>query len=643
MEIIVAKHAGFCFGVKNALDTVYKSIDSNHKIVTLGPVIHNNQVIDELNRKGVSIIEKIEDLEQKSGENNIKVVIRSHGIGKYIYDRASEKSIDVIDCTCPFVKKIHQKVEKYYSLGYRIIIIGDPNHPEVIGINGWCDNSAIIINSVEEVGALNNHNKACVVAQTTITTKKWNDIVYLLKQNIDDIIFFNTICNATSERQSSTIQLAKEVDAMIIVGGLHSSNTKKLFEVSKEYCLNTFHIETIEQLNIGIIKLYNKIGITAGASTPDSIIKEVVLKLVNNGYNENEQFNMMEEIDKSFNILRDGDRVIGKVIHVSNEEVLVNVNYKSDGIILKNEITDDPDVNIKDMVKVGDEIEVVVLRVNDGDGNVVLSKKRAELDKNWDKLEESQQGNKVFDAKVISTVKGGVIALVNGLRAFIPASQLDSKFVTDLNQYVGRTLKTEIIEVNREKGKIVLSAKALAQKEAQSKKEAVWKDLEVGQVRKGVVRRLTDFGAFVDLGGVDGLVHISDLSWNRVKHPSQVVKENQEIEVQVLEINKDKDRISLGLKQTTQSPWAAFANKYNVGDIVKVKISNITNFGAFAEIIPGVEGLIHISQLSDKHVNKVTDVVNTGDIVDVKIIEVNLDERKISLSKKEAENKEITE
>ena len=634
MRIIVADNSGFCFGVKNAIDTTLNSFKySNTNMYSLGPLIHNNQVIEKLKTMGLNVIDDVDCI------NEGKIIIRSHGVPLNIYEIAQNKGIEIIDCTCPFVRKIQKKVNEYYKKGYAIVIIGDCKHPEVIGINGWCNNEAYIINNKEDIEVIPDCDKICIVAQTTITNDKFRELSELIAKKHKNVETFNTICNATQLRQDACKEVAKKVDAMIVIGGYHSSNTQKLVEISKAYCKNTYHIETVDELLIDEIKKYETIGITAGASTPRWIIEEVYEKM--NSINNMDE--MMKAIEDSMVKLHRGEVVKGKVISLNDDEIMVNIGYKSDGIVKRDELSNDPSINPSELLSIGDEIEVYIVSLDDGEGNVVLSKKRVDNIKGWEEVEDIYRNKKNVQVKVTEIVKGGAIALVNGLRGFIPASQIADRYVEDLKDFVGKIIDVRIIEFDKEKKRIILSRKQVEREELEKKRAALWNSLENNQEVEGEVKRLTDFGAFVDLGGLDGLIHISDLSWSHVKHPSEVVKVGDTVKVVVLNVDKDKNRISLGLKQKMPHPWENILSKYNIGDTVEGIVTKIMDFGAFVRIESGVEGLVHISQICDEHIAKVSEKLSVGQKVKVKILDIKEADQRMSLSIKEANEKTIEE
>jgi len=630
LKIILAKHAGFCFGVMRAVKAVYDKVASGEPIYTIGPIIHNPQVVDELRKKGVVIEEDIDRIE------NGTVIIRSHGVVPAIYERIKEKNLKLVDATCPYVKRIHEKVRRFHENDYQIIIVGEREHPEVIGINGWCNNQAIILNDSSDIDSLPPVKKACVVAQTTITQEKWDEVIGAITPRVQDLEIFNTICYTTSERQKEAVAISKIASVMLVIGGKNSSNTQKLFNICKQYCKRTYAIETAADIPLLHLGSNDIVGITAGASTPDWIIKEVVSRMSEQEHMNQQDVNFMEDFEKTLVTIKNRQTVKGTVVQVSDDEVSVNIGYKSDGIIPKSELSTDPDVQPKDLFKVGDEIEVEVLKVNDGEGNVILSKKAVDLKKTWAAIEEAFEKGTVIEGIGKEVVKGGLIATVMGIRTFVPASQLSTHFVQDISQFVGQPLRLKIIEMERNRNRIVASQRAVLEQEAEEAKNRLWDSLEVGQKRTGIVRRLTDFGAFVDIGGVDGLIHVSDLSWGRVKHPSDVVKVGEEVEVVVLAVDREKERISLGYKQTKPHPWDTAVSKYQVNSIVEGKVVRIASFGAFVELEPGLDGLVHISQIANHRVNKVEDELKVGDMVRVKILEVKPEEKRISLSIREA-------
>ena len=638
-NIRVAESAGFCFGVKRAIEMAYEAIGVEPKLYSYGQLIHNKTVTDDLASKGLQIVENLDGLTEGT------LLIRSHGVGKALYDEAEVKGLKILDGTCPFVKKIHDIVHDKLAEGMGIIIVGDGTHPEVIGINGWCENAAVILEDEEaaKTKEIPEKEKYAVVVQTTFRQAKFDKILEILQDRGVNMEVHNTICSATEKRQTEAEELSKTVDKMIVIGGKNSSNTQKLVEICAKNCGNTVHIETICDLVLNNFGKDDKIGITAGASTPPAIIKEVVVTMSealenavqNLGGSEEATFEQM--LEESLVTLHTGDVVKGTVIQVVNEEVSVNLGFKSDGIIARGEFSSDPTVIPSKTVQPGDEIEVFVVRVNDGDGNVMLSRKRIEAQKGIEEIEAAYNDKAVVTGTVTNVVKGGLIAVVNGVNVFIPSSQVSNRFIEDLSVFNGQELEFNIIEVDRVKRRFIGGRKALVEQEIAAKRAALFETIQAGSRVNGTVSRLTDFGAFVDLGGVDGLIHISEMSWGRISNPKEVLKEGQEVEVFVLDVDKEKGKISLSLKDADKNPWKLAAEKYAVGSIVEGKVVRMVPFGAFVELEPGVDGLVHISQIANKHVVKPEDELKVGEIINVKVLEVNPEQKKISLSKRQAD------
>lgn len=631
MKILLAKSAGFCFGVNNAINIVYNLLkESNDKIYTLGPIIHNEQVVNDLEQKGVKVISGLEEVTESS-----KIVIRAHGITPDIYEGLKKHNHEIVDATCPYVKKIHELVREKHQEGYNIVIAGDSGHPEVQGINGWCGNTAYIVNSPEELNDFpKNDGRYCLVAQTTITKEKFESIFDKLKDKCKNIKKFDTICNATSSRQEEAKKIAMISDVMLVVGSKRSSNTQKLFEISKKYCPSTYLIETYGDLPPINIKKVNTLGITAGASTPERIIKEVIEKMDELNKQENE-LSFEEAFESSMVTLRSGETAKGKIIGYNNAEIFVDLGYKSDGIIPIGEYTDDPDFKPEESIKIGEEIEVFIVRVNDGEGNVMLSKKKVDSIKSIDTIEEAYENKTPVTGKVVEITNGGIVASIKGVRVFIPASQIAERYVKDLNEFLRQTVTVRIIEFNKQKRKIVGSRRAVLSEQREQNEGEFWTGIEVGKKYDGVVKSLMDFGAFVDIGGVDGLVHVSELSWTKVKHPSDVLKIGEKVQVTVLDFDKDKKRISLGYRKEEDNPWIKAAEMFKAGDIVKGTVVRLVPFGAFIELEKGLDGLVHISQISNVRIAKPGDVLKIGQEVEAKVLEINTETKKISLSIKE--------
>lgn len=626
MSVKIAETAGFCYGVKRAVDKAYSLAKTKGKYVTLGPIIHNSFVVEDLEKKGIKAYEKTEDI-----PDEVTVILRTHGVSEEVIRELRDRGLEYIDLTCPFVEKIHKIVKEYYEKGYKIIIVGDENHPEVKGINGWCGNDALIIydenKKIEENLA---DKKVCIVAQTTINRKNFGQIVQNIKNTCQTPIVFDTICNATSARQREAEELSACSDVMLVVGGRHSSNTKKLFEICKGNCHDTYLIETSEDIPQSLYK-NKRIGITAGASTPGCIIEEVFTTMdekIKNEENFAELFAQYE--NKSLN---NGDIIEGTVVEVRGNEVIVELDgFKYNGQLAADQLTDDPYLKPEDIVKEGDKIKVYVVGVNDAEGKVVLSRKKLVAMESWNKMKEAYEAGTILDAKIIKAVRGGVIALADSFQIFVPARQASLRFVQDLETLLNMEVRLKIIEIDERRKRVVGSVRVVLEEEKKALEDKFWADAEVGKEYTGTVKSLTNFGAFVDIGGVDGLIHISELSWNKIKHPSEIVKEGDVVKVYIKDMNTETKKISLGYKKAEENPWVIAQNNIHVGDVITCKIVRMMPFGAFAEIMPNVDGLIHISQIADKRIGKPEDVLTIGEEVQAKVTEVNWETKKISLS-----------
>ena len=629
MEIILSDAYGFCGGVKRAVNLAFTTAKEDENVKMMGELVHNADVNRELKDLGVEVIE------EENLPIGATVITRSHGTTKELKETLEKKDNRIIDTTCPFVSRIYEIVRENNEEGIPVVIVGEKEHPEIKGIASYGD-YIFIVKDEEEVEnlPLQDEKKIALVSQTTNPKKIVDKVEERLKGVFTgEILRYNTICKATNDRQDACRMLATHVDCMLVIGGKNSANTKKLVKIASEHCDNVYHIQTINQLDLRPFKKFNKIGITAGASTPDSVIKEAVSRMDN--MNRDEMNNeMMEAIENSFTRVRRGEIVSGEVLYVTDDEVMVNIGYRADGIISRDELSNDPDVKPEELFNQGDEIQVYVMKMDDGDGNVVLSYKRVENMKVWDEMEEKFENDEHVTAHVTNVVKGGLTCDVDGLNGFIPASHASVRFQRDLSKYVDQDLECEIIDFDKSRRKFVLSRKNVEATEIEEKRKEVYATLEEGQFIEGTVQRLTNSGAFVDVGGVDGLIHISELSWNRVKHPSDVVSPGEKVKVLVLKIDEEKNRIALGLKQTTQKPWDTFVETVQVGDDVKGTVVNILDFGAFVRLESGVDGLLHVSQISRQHVEKPADVLEIGQEIDVRVTDINFDDKKISLSMK---------
>ena len=623
MKINIAKSAGFCFGVKRAVDTVYKE-SSKKNVYTFGPIIHNDEVVADLERQGVHVINDSKEFKSLSEGT---IIIRSHGVSKAIYEEILNAGLDLVDATCPFVRKIHKIVERESGDGRVIIIIGNNHHPEVEGIMGWCQTHPIVIENREQAEGveLDADAKISIVSQTTFNYNKFQDLVEIISEKGYDINVFNTICNATEERQTETRELAKKSDAMIVIGGRHSSNTQKLFEISKKECSNTFYIQTKNDLNMEDFSNIGMLGITAGASTPNNIIKEVHESMAEMSFDQ-----MLEE---SFKTIRNGE---GTIIDVKEDEIILNIGYKADGIISRNEYSNDQNLDLTTVAKVGDEMEAKVLKVNDGEGQVLLTYKRLKAEKGNKRLEEAFNNHEVLKAPVAKVLDGGLSVVVEDTRVFIPASLVSDTYEKNLKKYDGQEIEFVITEFNPRKRRIIGDRKQLLVAEKKAKQEALFERIEAGMTVEGTVKNVTDFGAFIDLGGADGLLHISEMSWGRVENPKKVFTVGEKLNVLIKDIQGEK--IALSLKFPETNPWLHADEKYAVGNEVTGKVARMTDFGAFVELEPGVDALLHVSQIAKEHIEKPSDVLKVGQEVTAKVVDFKKDDRKISLSIKALDN-----
>ena len=652
MKIIEAKSAGFCPGVHRAVDTVQRLIqtESTARIVTLGELIHNPIVTGELAAHGVSAVtaEEIEPLLHADAARDVIVVVRAHGMTletEQLLSRLAKEypRLRVYDCTCPFVKNIH-KIAETESRPYADtpgealgIIFGDPEHPEVRGIRSrfHCD-TKILATAAEtkqwtETEEARNYLKKQViyVSQTTQKLAECKISKKFIEKLYTNAKFFDTICNVTENRQSETECIARQADVMLVIGGRGSSNTQKLFDICEKNCAQTYFIESPSDVPRHLFPPHSCVGITAGASTPDSIIQEVKRIMSENEIMEE---NFAQMLDESFKTLNIGDVVKGVITSISSNEIHVDIGSKVTGILSFNDVTDDPTADIANMFKVGDEIEAIAVRVSDLDGVATLSKKKVDNANNWNEIVAAMASGDILTGKIVDALEKGVIINIKGLRAFIPASHSGLPREADLKELVGTTQRVKIIDINEQRRRAVASIREVLRAERKEKEAAFWASIEVGKEYDGVVKSFMPYGAFVDLGGVDGMVHTSELSWKHIRHPSEVVSIGDTIHVFVLNVDYDNKRISLGYKTEDMNPWKQFTDKYEVGDVASVKIVSMMPFGAFAEIVPGVDGLIHISQIADKRINNPADVLEKGQVVDAKIVGIDDEHQKVSLS-----------
>ena len=646
-EIIIAPHSGFCFGVEKAINTAEKAARSGRKVHTCGMIIHNNRVTNDLADLGVTVISEL-----AQAEKGAAVIVRSHGEPKAFYDDAERMGIELIDATCPFVARIHDIAKESYQNGRQVFIVGDKDHPEVEGINGWCENTAVVFKDAGDAAAklseMTDEAKETLkskdsinVAQTTIRRDVFDSVIGVLREAGIKPEIKNTICSATSDRQQGCVETAKNVEAMIVIGDKKSSNTGKLYEIAKKYCENVYFAENLADLPLKELEKYNRIGLAAGASTPDYAIKEVIA-------NMSEQFteealtmdDLLEDIDKSLRLPRGGEMVVGTVFMVTDEGIIVNLGCKKDGMIPVSEVSLEEGQTLKDAFKEGDEIQAKVIKTDNGDGYIMLSRKKLEASEHWEEINQAFENKELIDVEVERQVNGGVIARYKEVSGFIPLSQLSDRYVEDSSEFIGQTLTVKVSRVDPRRGKAVFSHKAYLYEEKQKALEKVWANINVDDIVEGTVMRFTDYGAFVDIGGIDGLLHISEISWGKLKHPKEVLSIGEKISVKILSMNEEKGKISLGLKQTIPEPWSVIDENYSVGQVVKGKVVQIKEYGCFVELEPGLDGLVHISEIKNERVNDINEELSVGDEVNAKILEIDKERRRISLSIKETLDKE---
>ena len=686
MKISLARSAGFCFGVRRALQLADQAIEKQTPICSLGELIHNPSVVEGLRLRGVDVIN---DLSEAGGRT---VLIRSHGVAPEILKVAEEQGIKIIDATCPFVRRVQKLAEDMTDQGYQVVVIGSAEHPEVRAILGWTGYKAVVVYELKDLGQVPSSKKIGILSQTTQTRDRFYTIARELIGKAQEVRCYDTICKASLDRQEEAAAMAENVGTMIVIGGRNSANTCKLTEICAAY-VPTHHIENVTELDAAWFGGIDSVGVTAGASTPDWIIEEVVRGMTmfdeeleaTQGELQDASPEVVPEVvpvvsleaapemapsndaeaaagtagdeseqalaktpsepgqEEMMNLdfagtprqIQQGDLISGTVVQVRDDEVLIDIGGKSEGIIPRQELALKSVDNPNEVVKEGDVIDVYVLRVDNDEGHLMLSKKRADRAKALQEVEQALDTKVEMAGEVLKVVKGGLLIDVMGMRGFVPASLVERGYVGDLDKYVGKILRLRVIEFDKNRGKVVLSQKAILQEEYILAQKELWETIQAGEIRKGTVRHLTNFGAFVDLGGVDGLLHISELSWGRIKHPSEVVQEGDEVEVYVISIDRDSKRISLSLKQAQANPWKTVDERYQVGEIVKGTIVRLVSFGVFVEVEPGVEGLVHISRLADYRVAKPEDVVSAGQEVDVKILEINKQDQRISLSIKD--------
>ena len=646
MRVILAKTAGFCFGVDRAVNMAYELANSGARAATLGQLIHNSLVTDDLAAKGVRIISS--PAEAQRGET---VIIRAHGVAAEVYEELKGTGAEICDATCPFVKKIHRIVAENSGEDTEVFIAGDPNHPEVIGIKGHCKGEVNIFNSEAELDEIikndgKNYDKRIIaVSQTTFSQKVWKICKEKIKKYYTNAKIFDTICFATRKRQDEAALISKQSDMMIIIGDRHSSNTAKLKAVCSENC-DTYLVERAAELNTINFSHCATVGVTAGASTPSAIIKEVLFamsEIVNESTNIQveevpsevaaaEDMDFSAALEESLNNMSTDQRVKGVVMGITPTEIQVDIGRKHAGFVPMDEYSADPNADAAKELKVGDTLDLIIMKTNDAEGTVMLSKKRFDAQKAWTDIIAAEEDGRVLEGTVAEVIKGGILVVSGGVRIFIPASLATERKDEPLEDLLKKTVKFRIIEVNKQRRRAVGSIRAVLKDMRKEAAEAFWAQAEVGQKYHGVVKSMTNYGAFVDIGGVDGMVHISEMSWKRIKNPAEVFSIGQEVDVYIKALDAENKKISLGYRRDEDNPWEILRKNYPVGSVIEAEIVGLTTFGAFARIIPGIDGLIHISQIADRHISKPQDVLTVGDKVTCKITAIDFDKKRVSLS-----------
>lgn len=646
MRITLAKTAGFCFGVDRAVNMAYELALGGGRVAALGQLIHNTRVTTELEEKGVRTIESPE--QALFGE---KVIIRAHGVGKSVYDVLAAKGAVICDATCPFVKKIHNIVEENSAPDIPVLIAGDPNHPEVVGIKGYCKGKVIVFNSAEELEKiLSESTDLCesgiiVVSQTTFSQNVWKICKEKIKIYCTNAKIFDTICFATRERQDEAQTLSRRCDLMIIIGGRHSSNTVKLKSVCERNC-ETYLVERVKELKTIDFFNHAEVGVTAGASTPSAIIKEVLLEMseivketTNMQVEEvpseaaiTDEMNFSEALEASLSNMSTDQKVKGVVMGITPTEIQVDIGRKHAGFVPMDEYSADPTANAAKELKIGDEIDLIIMKTNDAEGTVMLSKRRFDAQKSWTDIIDAAEDGRILEGVVAEVVKGGIRVVTNGARVFIPASLATERRDESLDDLLKKTVQFRVIEVDKHRRRAVGSIRAIIKEQKKAAADAFWAQVAEGQQYHGVVKSMTNYGAFVDIGGVDGMVHISEMSWKRIKNPSEIFEIGQEVDVYIKSLDAENRKISLGYRKDEDNPWEILRKNYPEGSVVEAEVVGMTTFGAFARVIPGIDGLIHISQIADRRISKPQDVLKVGETVTVKITAIDFDKKRVSLS-----------
>ncbi len=635
MEVLVAKSGGFCRGVKKAVDTALTIEPENTYI--FGEIIHNKEVVDTITERGLVTVESLAEV-----PDGATLIIRSHGAAKSVFDECAARGIKVVDCTCEFVRRTQKIVDEQHRAGNAVVIVGERTHPEVIGINGWCENSAYIFSSEADDFSVLPEKKCCIVAQTTYSGEKFEKIIKIIKDKRGKTVeVFKTICYTTIGRQNEAKELAEQCDAMLVIGGLNSSNTNKLFDICKKYCPNVFRMRNSDDLDYKKIKSFKKVGIVTGASTPNAQTQEVLLKMEM----ETEAKATMEEVVANMDNqpkFKKGQLITATISSADDSGIAVLLPLAKKEVMLDKSEVEGEAYNKEDFAsKIGDEIELMVVSVNP----VKLSQKMIKKVKEEEAMLADIEAGKEFSITCTGYNKGGLTGELGSYTVFVPAREIRSGYVKELEKYVGKKLRLKMLEIKTERRKEIIASQRVIIEEEKAAKEAAkaakeaefFATIHVDDIVEGKVERVTSFGAFVSVNGFDCLAHISDLSWTGVKTVTDVLEIGKKYQFKVLKIDTEAKKVSIGYKQLQAQPWDLAADKYAEGDVIHGKVVRIVPFGAFVEVEKGIDGLVHVSQISHEFLENPTTALTIGEEIDAKILKLDCAEKKMTLSIKALE------
>ncbi len=622
MEIYRAREMGFCYGVRRAMKLALDTAAAGKPAATLGPLIHNPQVVEKLAEKGIPAIENLADFHDKI------VIIRSHGVGPSCYNNIKCKNLALVDATCPFVMRNQQITKELVAEGHQVVLIGEKNHPEMKSVAEWADGQSYLIESMDDVAELPHLKEAHIVIQTTFSETLADELIEAVSKKADRVEVHKTICRATSDRQHAARELARQMDVMIVIGGRNSANTTRLAEVCREEGAVTYHIETASELRSAWFHHQDKVGITAGASTPDWIIEEVVCIM-------EDMSKLLESEELNLDVHK-GSVVNGRVVEVFDNKAFISFGYKTEAILPVHEYAYPVPESLKDVLNVGDEIRVQVINSIREDSPIYVSKIKVDRLADWDVVEEAFEKNEPVECEGIEAIKVGLLVQIKSLRGFIPLSQGDLRFVHSLAGLVGQTFSAKILEVDRAKNRLVLSRKAVLEEARDSELDVLEAAFQNGEVLKGVVKKIMPYGAFVNVNGVEGLLHISDISWKKIAKVEDVLQPEEEIDVKIKSFDKEKQRISFTHKDCLPDPWETSIHEHALDDVVDAKVVKVLEFGVIVELEDGLTGLLHINEMTKDHNKKPSDICALGDEIKVRIIGIDENRKRISFSLVEA-------